>query len=870
MTQGFFSIDDLSEMAKPETISDGTECFQCGLYKNCKSPKLLVEGKGKKEILVINAFPSTISDRMNRHMAGREEKQLKKSFTKIGVSLYNDCWVTSTICCLAYTKGTSQHRAPTTQEIALCRIQLLDTIAKLQPKLIITLGTIALTGLLGNRFSKIKLAKFARIPIPDRTFNTWIMAISNPANLDTTRMLDNDEALFHHDILAVADILKKIKKNPNLPKQADSLTEIECLINYKDIISILSKTLKSTPEFFYFDYETSGLKPHAPGHKIVYVSFTTDGKKAYSFPFQHKDFFTLKEQEKIKELLCAILTNERIEKLAHNIQFENSWSLNILNILPDPWGLDALIACHIWDNRRNFTSLKFQTYLLLGIDPYDKDIKQYLTADTSNGFNKVEQAPVQKMLTYSVLDSLFGFRVFKHYDDLFNKPENKDLLKAYNLFHEGTLSFSEMQENGICMNEEHYEKQKIKLTEEINTLKKEIRESKESKIYEKRFGIPIDIDSSKKLSHLLYTMLKYEGEANEKGNKSVDKETLEKIGTDFTKKIIKLRRLQKIVGTYIGQFQREIINGKIHPSYSLNIPISYRSSSSNPNWQNIPIREKLAREVCRGGVIPSPGNKILEADYSGVEVKSAACVTLDENLIKYVSDESTDMHTDSASDLWILPQKLVTKEIRQSCKGDWVFPQFYGSWYRECGKNLWASCIEEKLKLNNGNLLFDWIQDHGIKNKEQFIEHCKKVEKIFWEERFLGYAQWKKDNIKLYQKQGYITNLFGFRFSGHMKENDANNYPIQSLAFHCLLWSLNTIMDIAWTENWKSKVIGQIHDSIILTVVPEEEARIIKTINYVGTQLIRKEFPFLIVPLSIDFELTEVDAAWNTKKEIQI
>ena len=75
--------------------------------------------------------------------------------------------------------------------------------------------------------------------------------------------------------------------------------------------------------------------------------------------------------------------------------------------------------------------------------------------------------------------------------------------------------------------------------------------------------------------------------------------------------------------------------------------------------------------------------------------------------------------------------------------------------------------------------------------------------------------------------------------------------------------------EISKKEKWGSKIIGQIYDSIVFDLVPDEQDHIIETVNRIGTKEIRKEFDWIIVPLSIDFEVTPIDGAWNEKEKVR-
>jgi DNA polymerase-1 len=174
------------------------------------------------------------------------------------------------------------------------------------------------------------------------------------------------------------------------------------------------------------------------------------------------------------------------------------------------------------------------------------------------------------------------------------------------------------------------------------------------------------------------------------------------------------------------------------------------------------------------------------------------------------------------------------------------------------------------LTTNSGQSVIDLLATNkGINSFEQFESHCHDVERIFWEKRFRVYAQWKEDIQLLYQRMGYIETFLGFRFSNYMGRNECTNYPAQGTAFHILLWTLIHVHEEIKKRKMKSKLIGQIHDSMITDAVPEEVDEVIDIIDYWGTKKTVETFKWIIVPLKIDHELTEVDSTWYDKKEIK-
>ena len=96
----------------------------------------------------------------------------------------------------------------------------------------------------------------------------------------------------------------------------------------------------------------------------------------------------------------------------------------------------------------------------------------------------------------------------------------------------------------------------------------------------------------------------------------------------------------------------------------------------------------------------------------------------------------------------------------------------------------------------------------------------EKFEDDFWNRRFKVYNRWKDKWWEGYQKNGYVSMYTGFRCSGIMRRNECINIPIQGSAFHCLLWSFIQVDKISREQNWKSRLIGQIHDAMVLDVHP--------------------------------------------------
>jgi len=274
----------------------------------------------------------------------------------------------------------------------------------------------------------------------------------------------------------------------------------------------------------------------------------------------------------------------------------------------------------------------------------------------------------------------------------------------------------------------------------------------------------------------------------------------------------------------------------------------------------------MASKLVRSGIFPSKGNKIAEFDYKSIEVRCAAIYTKDPVLMAEVTSFGADMHRDTSLDIWMLPQDEMTKDIRYLSKA-FNFGQFYGASYKSSASVLWKDVHE---KTSSGVSLKSHLKANGIETYNDFEEHCRKYTDHFWHKRFAVYQQWKDGINKSYQRSGYVENLFGFRFVGYMSDRAVSNYPIQSTAFMILLDSLIRINNIAKREKWRSKIIGQIHDSVLLDLYPSEEDHIIEVCNYEMSVKTKELYDWITVPLSIEVEITPKDRPWITKQEIKI
>jgi DNA polymerase I-like protein with 3'-5' exonuclease and polymerase domains len=229
-------------------------------------------------------------------------------------------------------------------------------------------------------------------------------------------------------------------------------------------------------------------------------------------------------------------------------------------------------------------------------------------------------------------------------------------LEAYKLLHEGTLALARAEQQGIRIDIDYAAKTEKELDEKIKRLESRLKKTNFYKhwAHTVRNGKP-NIYSNAQLANFLYKTKKINPvKTTTSGGGSTDEEALTALNISELNDLLQIRKLRKVRDTYLVAFQREQVDGYIHPSFNLHLVRTFRSSSDRPNFQNIPKRDKEAMTLTRKALYPRPGHQLLEVDYSGLEVRIAACYHKDPTMLRYIKDPTTDMHADMAAQIFMV------------------------------------------------------------------------------------------------------------------------------------------------------------------------------------------------------------------------
>ena len=448
---------------------------------------------------------------------------------------------------------------------------------------------------------------------------------------------------------------------------------------------------------------------------------------------------------------------------------------------------------------------------------------------------------------------------------------------AYQLFHDGQVAFAAVERNGCRIDVPYLRAAIAEVEKYLAEMEVGLQQTAEYATGRKVFGTSFNLDSAKQLAQILYkehghVVTTLDGEVLT----NVDEYALTKVGSEFAKMLLKLRKYKKLLGTYLKPILELQFNGYLHCSLNLNTVITYRSSCEDPNLQNIPARDKEIARLIRRAFIASDGFLIMECDLKGAEVSVSACYHHDPTMIAYLKNPSSDMHRDVAKRCFFLDN--VPKAVRQATKGDFTFSAFYGNWWRANAQSLWDDIHMENLKTAEGMHLAQHLALNGItglgtcKGKHTqpgtFEHHIKAVDQWFWGEQFHVYAAWKDYWWNLYLEHGGFQTLTGFRVQGCFVFNQVVNSPIQGSSFHCILWALIQLQRWLVANGKRTRIINTIHDSIILDVYIPELYEINDKIVEILTVDLPRHWEWLCVPVTAEIEVAGPGLSWFDKAPI--
>jgi DNA polymerase len=352
-----------------------------------------VTGDGQKRIMVVGENPSVEEDRQGTQFVGSSGQVLRDSLRSMGVSLDRDCWKTNAIICRP--KG---NRGPSDDEIRYCRANVMTAVRELQPQVIIALGHSAVKSLFNPWVGALGIGAIKRWvgwQIPFHPLNAWVCPTFHPSFLLREQDNRNSTAklMFEQHLRSAI----KSAEEP-LPTPID-LDSIELVYDADRAVAFLHKVIERGDPIA-FDYETNTLKPETAGAQIYSCAVCWKGKKTVAFPWSPQ----------VAEAMRAVLRSE-VPKLGANMKFEDRWTRVHLNTRIRNWTWDTMQAAHVLDNRPEITSVKFQSFVMLGVPSYNDRVEKLLSEQGANRLNQIHQIHWRDLLKYNGWDALLEYHI---------------------------------------------------------------------------------------------------------------------------------------------------------------------------------------------------------------------------------------------------------------------------------------------------------------------------------------------------------------------------------------------------------------------------------------------------------------------------
>lgn len=527
--------------------------------------------------------------------------------------------------------------------------------------------------------------------------------------------------------------------------------------------------------------------------QMKYFILSTDEKESYVVEVNS---LVATSKEETVALLGKIFSEPLMKKVGYDMK--NSYTaLKKLGIEVEGLEFDIKLAAYIIDSSKG-------EYPLIDL------IREYLGSDVKGSG-----------LEYEVKENVYLADLYKKMSERIKEYDMEKLY--YDIELPLSKVLASMEANGFKVSYNMLEELSVKFKSEIDSTQKEIYQLAEEEF---------NINSPKQLGKILFEKLDLPVIKKTKTGYSTNAEVLEELSDKhpIVEKILYYRQIAKIYSTYVEGLKNVLEeDGRIHSNFNQTVTTTGRLSSTEPNLQNIPIKYEMGKEIRKVFHANDENSVILSADYSQIELRVLAHMCQDENLIAAFNGHK-DFHTKTAADVFKVPIEEVTPLMRSRAKAV-NFGIVYG--------------ISD----------FSLAKDLKIPKKE-----AKSYMDTYFES-YPGVKRYMNSVIEEAQKKGYVTTILNRRryvpevnasnkIMKALGERLAMNAPIQGSAADIIKLAMVNVYNRLKEGNYKSTLILQVHDELILNVYRDEEEEI--------KELVKKEMEGVLnlsVPLEVDISI---------------
>lgn len=528
-----------------------------------------------------------------------------------------------------------------------------------------------------------------------------------------------------------------------------------------------------------FDTETTGLD--ALNSELVGIAFSYEKGKGFYVPFTENR----EEAQDLIEKLRPFFEDENIEKVGQNIKYDikvlGKYGIGIKGKL-----FDTMIAHYLInpDMRHNMDVLS-ETYL-----KYSPKSIETLIGKKGKNQKSMRDVEVELAKEYAVEDADITYQLKEVFEPVLEQTQTRKLFDEIEIPLVPVLA--SMETEGIRLDVDFLKSLSGDLAKDIKEL--------EMRIYQAA-GHSFNLASPKQLGEVLFDKLKIGGTKQKKtktGQYATGEEVLSFFAKDHpvVKDILDWRQLIKLQNTYVDALPNEVDSktGRVHTDYMQTVAATGRLSSNNPNLQNIPIRTERGRQIRKAFVPRDENYTLLSADYSQIELRVIAALSGEPNMIQSFAN-GEDIHRSTAAKVFNVALDQVTKEQRSHAK-----TVNFGIIY---GVSAFGLSNQTNLTRSESAELIDTYYKTYPRLKEYIAEQIEFARQNGFVQTVSGRRRYLKD---INSQNAVVRGA---------AERNAINAPIQGSAADIIKIAMINIYNRLKTENWKSKMLLQVHDELV-------------------------------------------------------
>ena len=568
-----------------------------------------------------------------------------------------------------------------------------------------------------------------------------------------------------------------LKETPHDYQLIESEEEARKICDYfltKEILSFDTETTSTNA----IDAELVGLSFAVEEFKAVYVAVPAEREAA----------------QRMVDIFRPLYEDEHIMKVGQNIKYDYEVLRRYGIEVRGPM-FDTMLAHYIVQPELHH-NMDYMAETLLGYQTIHID---QLIGPRGKGQRSMRDLQPQEVYEYAAEDADVTLRLKNVLDQKLKEVDGERLF--YDIEMPLVPVLAEMELTGVCLDT-------AALAETGRNFNRRLAEY-EHKIYAEA-GETFNISSPKQVGDILFGKMKIVDKP--KKTKTGQYVTSEEVLTQLRSRapivddILSYRGLKKLLGTYVEALPR-LINprtGHIHTCFNQAITATGRLSSSDPNLQNIPIRDDDGKEI-RKSFVPEPGCLFFSADYSQIELRIMAHLSQDEHMLDAFRS-GTDIHAATAAKIWHVPVEEVTPEQRKKAKQA-NFGIIYGISTYGLAQRMNISNSEARQLIDDYFATFPRVKAY----MDEAIATCREK----------GYAE------TIYHRRRYLPDIASRNATVRgFAERNAINAPIQGSEADIIKVAMIHIFKRFAAEGLRSRMILQVHDELNFSVYPEEREQV--------------------------------------------